>query len=292
MTLWFVFALMTVAAIFAVLWPLSRGGRPQNDGSEAAVYRDQLAEVDRDVAAGLIGASEAEAARVEISRRLLAAADSQRRSACRIEHRGCAVRRPCLALVGLADHGGRASICRSARRGSAIFRWPSARARPMPAQPLDNMVAQVEAHLEKNPTDGRGWNVLAPVLAQLGRFDDAVRGLSQFDHLQWRQRRAPRRSRRGAGGRGGRRRHGGGQGRIRARRRAERGRGQGELFPRAGRRAGRPRSRGRLDLARDAGKGAAGCAVASAGPGRTGAGRRRAAAPGAVRMRRSPRPRT
>ncbi len=31
MTLWFVFALMTAAAIFAVLWPLSRAGRPQNE---------------------------------------------------------------------------------------------------------------------------------------------------------------------------------------------------------------------------------------------------------------------
>jgi cytochrome c-type biogenesis protein CcmH len=36
-------------------------------------------------------------------------------------------------------------------------------------------VAQVEQHLEKNPTDGRGWNVLAPVLTRLGRYDDAVR---------------------------------------------------------------------------------------------------------------------
>jgi cytochrome c-type biogenesis protein CcmH len=42
------------------------------------------------------------------------------------------------------------------------------------SQPLTNLVAQVEAHLEKNPTDGRGWNVLAPVLARLGRFDEAV----------------------------------------------------------------------------------------------------------------------
>ena len=69
MMLWFVFALMTAAAIFAVLWPLSRGSRPPNDGSEAAVYKDQLAEIDRDVSAGLIEASEAQAARVEISRR-------------------------------------------------------------------------------------------------------------------------------------------------------------------------------------------------------------------------------
>ena len=55
MTLWFVFALMTAAAIFAVLWPLGRSGRPQREGSEATVYKDQLAEIDRDVAARLIG---------------------------------------------------------------------------------------------------------------------------------------------------------------------------------------------------------------------------------------------
>src|SRR6266481_8671405 len=46
MTLWFVFALMTAAAIFAVLWPLGRHGQPREDGSEAVVYKDQLAEID------------------------------------------------------------------------------------------------------------------------------------------------------------------------------------------------------------------------------------------------------
>jgi cytochrome c-type biogenesis protein CcmH len=43
------------------------------------------------------------------------------------------------------------------------------------SQPLENLVAQVEQHLEKNPADGRGWTVLAPVLLRLGRYDDAVR---------------------------------------------------------------------------------------------------------------------
>src|SRR3954468_592980 len=78
MTLWFVFALITVAEIFAVLWPLSLGSSALAGGSEEAVYRDQLAEIDRDVSAGLIGVSEAAAARVKIGRRLLAAADGQR----------------------------------------------------------------------------------------------------------------------------------------------------------------------------------------------------------------------
>src|SRR3954453_19869093 len=76
MSLWFVFALMTAAAIFAVLWPLGRGSRKaQRGGSDLAVYRDQLDEVARDRAAGLIGEAEADAARVEVSRRLIAAGD-------------------------------------------------------------------------------------------------------------------------------------------------------------------------------------------------------------------------
>ena len=67
MTLWFLFALMTAAAVFAVLWPLGRSGPSRNDASEAVVYKDQLAEIDRDLSAGLIGASEAEAARFGLS---------------------------------------------------------------------------------------------------------------------------------------------------------------------------------------------------------------------------------
>src|ERR1700755_1657689 len=74
MALWLVFALMTAAAIFAVLWPLSRGNA-RRGGSDVAVYRDQIDEIARDRAAGLIGEAEAEAARVEVSRRLIAAAD-------------------------------------------------------------------------------------------------------------------------------------------------------------------------------------------------------------------------
>jgi cytochrome c-type biogenesis protein CcmH len=40
---------------------------------------------------------------------------------------------------------------------------------------IENMIAQVEDHIQKNPDDGRGWEVLAPVYMRLGRYDDAVR---------------------------------------------------------------------------------------------------------------------
>ena len=77
MILWCIFALMTAAAIFAVAWPLGRQPRKLSGGSDLVVYKDQLQEIDRDRAAGLIGEAEAETARLEVSRRLLAAADSQ-----------------------------------------------------------------------------------------------------------------------------------------------------------------------------------------------------------------------
>ncbi len=175
MTLWFVFALMTVAAIFAVLWPLGRKERAQDGGSEVAVYKDQLAEIERDLGAGLIAAPEAEAARVEISRRLLAAAASEpavapssnlkwRRVAAVLALAGLP-----LVVIGVYMPLGSPRLqdfpLAQRERGSGAGM----------AQSLENLVAQVQEHLEKNPTDGRGWNVLAPVLQRLGRFDEAAR---------------------------------------------------------------------------------------------------------------------
>src|SRR5437764_3133182 len=77
MTLWVMLALMTAAAVLVVLWPLARGDRKLRSGSDLAVYRDQLEEIQRDRAAGLIAGNEAEAAQVEVSRRLIAAADAE-----------------------------------------------------------------------------------------------------------------------------------------------------------------------------------------------------------------------
>jgi cytochrome c-type biogenesis protein CcmI len=95
MILGLILAVMTAAAIFAVIWPLARHASAANSGSDIEVYRDQLNEVERDVAAGLIAKTEAEAARVEISRRLLAAAD------------GAAATRRCRRVATGAAHCGR-----------------------------------------------------------------------------------------------------------------------------------------------------------------------------------------
>ena len=174
MTLWFVFALMTAGAAFAVLWPLGRSAALRTpDGSETTVYRDQLAEVGRDADAGLIGAPEAAAARV---RDRAAAAGGGR----------CG--KPSAAIVKslVAARGGGRRACRDSAAGARSLsaagspRLPdfplAERVRAADAsQPLENLVAQVESLPGKDPADGRGWTVLAPVLIKLGRFDDAAR---------------------------------------------------------------------------------------------------------------------
>ena len=71
--LWLYAALMTLAVIAIILWPLLRPTRRSMDRADydLAIYRDQLDEVERDLARGVIDAEQAEAARTEIKRRIL-----------------------------------------------------------------------------------------------------------------------------------------------------------------------------------------------------------------------------
>lgn len=178
MALWFVFALMTAAAIFAVLWPLGRtpaaaGGTDAPGGSEVVVYRDQLDEVGRDAAAGLIGVAEANAARVEIGRRMLAAAEAEHgQTAGSSPRMRKAVSLLALIMLPLLAIGVYLPLGSPALPDMPLA---SRQLTPGANQPIANLIAQVEQHLANNPTDARGWAVLAPVLTRIGRHDDAVR---------------------------------------------------------------------------------------------------------------------
>ncbi len=208
MTLWLILSLMTAAAIFAVLWPLSRRGRHLSEGHDVAVYRDQLAEIERDRKQGLIGPTEAEAAKLEISRRLLAAADqaeagkasqplksgttakgkssnsrtkSQEKSQPKIpapaEDPATLWRRRAAALIALVGLPALAAILYMTWGSPQLPGAPLAARLDLPLEQrsIESMVAQVEAHLENRPNDGRGWEVVAPVYMKMGRYADAVR---------------------------------------------------------------------------------------------------------------------
>jgi cytochrome c-type biogenesis protein CcmH len=173
MALWFPLALMTAVAVFVVLWPLGRKRLAPAAGGDLAVYRDQMRELERDHSAGLIGLAEAEAARVEISRRMLAAADAQGQAPSAVL---VPWRRRLIAVAALVALPLGAIALYLALGVPGYPDQPlAARTNGPENRSLATLVAQVEDRLERNPQDGRGWDVLGPVYMRLGRFDDAVR---------------------------------------------------------------------------------------------------------------------
>jgi cytochrome c-type biogenesis protein CcmH len=174
MLLWVTFAVMTAVALAALLWPVYRRSAPDAGGRDAelAVYRDQLAEIDRDAARGMIEAGEAQSARNEVARRMLAAAapeELEPRRSSSGARRGVLVTAllavPVVALstylaFGRPDLPG---LPQSERLATAVER-----------SDFVAMVAQVEAHLAANPSDSQGWLVLAPAYRGMGRYGEAA----------------------------------------------------------------------------------------------------------------------
>ena len=174
MLIWALFAGMTVLALLFVLAPLVRRGAadaaPSESAGEISVYRDQLAEIDRDLEAGLVGVAEADAARAEISRRILRA--GRHAEAAKVASGGSRFV-PILAavLVPLVAVGLYARLGHPTMPDMPL----EARKAAVPAgNSLEELVAKVEAHLAANPNDTRGWEVLAPTYMHLGRYDLAA----------------------------------------------------------------------------------------------------------------------
>lgn len=172
--LWIICSALTAAAVLSVLWPLVRTPRASAEGgTDVAFYKAQLSELERDASEGLIARADAEAAKAEAARRLMAAADREARPAPTAK-RGAAwfaaaaasIFVPALAagLYSLIGHPALPDMPLAARLQSAPARMDLAAA-----------VAKIEQHLAEHPTDGRGFEVLAPVYLRMGRADDAVK---------------------------------------------------------------------------------------------------------------------
>ncbi|KQU34052.1 cytochrome C [Methylobacterium sp. Leaf94] len=179
--LWFILAVMTGAAVFALLWPMSRRANPaappEGGGlaTETGFYEDQLREIERDEARGLIAPPEAEAARTEAARRLLRAnragvpaAQDIAEPALRQRRAASAFALSTIPLVALIAYGLYGSPHMPAQRAAERQSAQSG------DQDLLKAIGQIEARLAADPTDGRGWSVLGPVYMRMGRFDDAA----------------------------------------------------------------------------------------------------------------------
>jgi cytochrome c-type biogenesis protein CcmH len=177
MLLWVGFAVLTAAVIGAVVAPLLRVRTSEASSAEAdlAVYRDQLAEIEADRTRGLLGAAEAEAARAEVARRLIARAGEPNATPSIDPSVGCKpAAKTVWALVAIVPA---ASIGLYLAVGSP---WLPARphaervSAPAAQASVGELVAQVEARLREQPEDGQGWDVIAPVYLRVQRYADAA----------------------------------------------------------------------------------------------------------------------
>ena len=177
--LWVVLAAMTGLAALAAVWPLLVRGarRGAATSADAAFYKAQLGEIERDVARGFLPAGEAAGARVEAARRLIAASEATADGAVADApglRRGWAiaivVAAPVVALALYADLG-----------------RPDLPDSPLAERKVDTRgmsgveaaLAHVEQQLAANPDNGPAWALVAPVYMHLGRFDDAVEAYKQ-----------------------------------------------------------------------------------------------------------------
>jgi cytochrome c-type biogenesis protein CcmH len=172
MLFWFLIAAMTGAAVFSVLWPLGArrmAAAPAN--ADLMVYRDQLAELDHDRARGLLAEPEAEAARVEIARRLINVA---KKNADNETSAGSPMRRRLASLAALAAVP--AALLFYLSLGSPYLSEVAPRpAATVASEQVAMLLARIEKHLAEHPDDGRGWEVVAPVYARLDRTEDAAK---------------------------------------------------------------------------------------------------------------------
>ena len=170
--LWLIFAVFTVGAVLSVLWPLAKTPRKIGRGEIGiAIYNAQLAEIERDEAQRVVAPEDAQGAKAEAARRMMAAdtaiepPPAASRTRARLASVGVSLFVPVLALTVYATIG-------HPEMPDAPL---SARLEASPAHmDLAAAIAKIEAHLAQHPDDGRGYEILAPVYLRLGRAGDAV----------------------------------------------------------------------------------------------------------------------
>ena len=190
MILFAVLAGMALIVVLSVLVPLLRRQTPPQPRAEhdVEIYRDQIAEVERDHARGLVTGDQLEASRAEIGRRLLAADSARQEPEGKAD---ASQTRSVLAVVLAAIlplAAGGLYIWQGAPLGSGDAASVSAGAAPdtRPAEHDADMATLVERLAERmkdQPDDVRGWRLLARSLASLGRHAEAARAYGRAASL-------------------------------------------------------------------------------------------------------------
>ncbi len=174
MIFWIAVAMLAAAVTYAVTRPMAEEAGALSDASAAdlAVYKDQLTEIDADAARGTINATEAEAARAEVARRLLRRPAGGKATPALASN-------AFLKPVYLATTLALPSVSLALYMTFGVPGLPGVPLRERIAAPVDgtkpeDLIAKVEARLRDHPDDGKGWDVIGPVYMARGQFVDAA----------------------------------------------------------------------------------------------------------------------
>ncbi len=174
MLFWILVATLTAAVAAVLILPLLRAAAPASSphSHDIEVYRDQLEELTRDQESGLINGDDAELARAEVARRLLAAGEIDRAAEpAAPTRRSVNVLAQAFVLLCLPAIG----LCLYLFTGSpGVPAQPLAARLADPGSDINILIARAENHLAQNPDDGAGWEVLAPIYMRNGRVEEAV----------------------------------------------------------------------------------------------------------------------
>ncbi len=185
---------LVVAALIARPLLSRRAAAQPRAAHDAQVFRDQLRELDKEIARGVVAPEEAEATKLEISRRLLAADEEARRMAgdraapaglSRALAALLALAAPVAALWLYADLGAPGAADQPLAARGETGRPSQADAEKMmagqelappageDAAEFARLVEQLEARLAEAPEDPQGLFLYARSLMNLGRFAEA-----------------------------------------------------------------------------------------------------------------------
>ncbi len=182
MTVWVIAAAMSIVGTAIVLIPLFWRRDAGEDAAEydIEVYKDQLNQVGQDYDRGLLSAEQAQAAKTEISRRLLHA-DSRRIQTTIIPNKASTAQYFLAAVLALAVPGGALGLY-AIQGAPNIVGIPFAERTSERAQTagqgtpmnLEAAAAKLSSRLAENPDDLNGWVLLARTYLSMQRYPAAV----------------------------------------------------------------------------------------------------------------------
>jgi len=179
---WIFGAALAALALVLLLRPLlfsGKGGKVGRDDANISIYKDQLRELDADLAAGKLAAADHARSRAELEARLLqdVAPQEGRESA---SPRGGT--RALIVTLALAVPLSAAVLYLGVGNPGAL----GLRSDPhtFDAQQLTTLVERLAARMREKPDDAEGWKLLGRSYVALGRFPEALDAYSKAAALK------------------------------------------------------------------------------------------------------------